>query len=337
MKITSVGIDLAKSVFSMHGIDEHGKTVLRRTVSRGKVMEAMAGIGPCLVGVEACSGAHHWARALGKLGHTVRIIAPRFVAPYRKSGKNDGNDAEAICEALGRPSMRFVAVKSAEQQALLVVHRVRKGLVDERTALINQLRGLLSEFGLVMAKGRYQARHQLPVILEDTGNGIPELARQCFLDVNERIRELDARLLAYERRIEALAREAEAARRLLAIPGVGPVTATAIVATVGHATEFKNGRQFAAWLGLVPRQYSTGGKVRLGRITKRGDVYLRTLLIHGTRAVLAQLNKRTDRASAWVRGLIERRGLKRAAVALAAKNARTIWAMLAKGEAYRAP
>jgi transposase len=337
MKITSVGIDLAKSVFSMHGIDEHGKTVLRRTVSRGKVMEAMAGIGPCLVGVEACSGAHHWARALGKLGHTVRIIAPRFVAPYRKSGKNDGNDAEAICEALGRPSMRFVTVKSAEQQALLVVHRVRKGLVDERTALINQLRGLLSEFGLVMAKGRYQARHQLPVILEDTGNGIPELARQCFLDVNERIRELDARLLAYERRIEALAREAEAARRLLAIPGVGPVTATAIVATVGHATEFKNGRQFAAWLGLVPRQYSTGGKVRLGRITKRGDVYLRTLLIHGTRAVLAQLNKRTDRASAWVRGLIERRGLKRAAVALAAKNARTIWAMLAKGEAYRAP
>jgi len=337
MKITSVGIDLAKSVFSMHGIDEHGKTVLRRTVSRGKVMEAMAGIGPCLVGVEACSGAHHWARALGKLGHTVRIIAPRFVAPYRKSGKNDGNDAEAICEALGRPSMRFVAVKSAEQQALLVVHRARKGLVDERTALINQLRGLLSEFGLVMAKGRYPARHQLPVILEDTGNGIPELARQCFLDVNERIRELDARLLAYERRIEALAREAEAARRLLAIPGVGPVTATAIVATVGHATEFKNGRQFAAWLGLVPRQYSTGGKVRLGRITKRGDVYLRTLLIHGTRAVLAQLNKRTDRASAWVRGLIERRGLKRAAVALAAKNARTIWAMLAKGEAYRAP
>ena len=334
MKITTVGIDLAKSVFSMHGIDEHGKAVLRRTVSRGKVMEVMAGIAPCLVGVEACSGAHHWGRELGSLGHTVRIMAPRFVAPYRKSGKNDGNDAEAICEAVGRPSMRFVAVKSAEQQALLVVHRVRKGLSDERTALINQLRGLLSEFGIVIAKGRYQARHQLPVVLDDPDNGIPVLARQVLVEVNERIRELDARLLAYDRRIEALARQSEAAQRLLAVPGIGPVTATAIVATVGHATEFKNGRQFAAWLGLVPRQYSTGGKTRLGRITKQGDVYLRTLLIHGTRAVLARVSERTDRASSWVRGLIERRGYKRAAVALAAKNARTIWAMLAKGQPY---
>lgn len=334
MKITTVGIDLAKNVFSMSGIDEHGKAVLRRTVSRGKVMEVMAGISPCLVGVEACSGAHHWARELGRLGHTVRIMAPRFVAPYRKSGKNDGNDAEAICEAVGRPSMRFVAVKSAEQQALLVVHRVRKGLTDERTALINQLRGLLSEFGIVIAKGRYQARHQLPVIFDDPDNGIPDLARQVFLEVNERIRELDARILAYDRRIEAIARVSEAAQRLMAVPGIGPVTATAIVATVGHATEFKNGRQFAAWLGLVPRQYSTGGKTRLGRITKQGDVYLRTLLIHGTRAVLARVHERTDRASSWVRSLIERRGYKRAAVALAAKNARTIWAMLAKGQVY---
>jgi transposase len=334
MKVTTVGIDLAKNVFSMHGIDEHGKAVLKRTVSRGKVLEVMAGIGPCLVGVEACSGAHHWARELGKLGHTVRIMAPRFVAPYRKSGKNDGNDAEAICEAVSRPSMRFVAVKSAEQQALLVIHRVRKGLSDERTALINQLRGLLSEFGIVIPKGRYQARHQLPVVLEDDGNGIPELARQVFLEVNERIRGLDGQILAYDRRVEALARESDAAQRMMAIPGIGPVTATAIVATVGHATEFKNGRQFAAWLGLVPRQYSTGGKVRLGRITKRGDVYLRTLLIHGTRAVLARVCDRTDRTSAWVRSLIERRGYKRAAVALAAKNARMIWAMLAKNQAY---
>jgi transposase len=318
----------------MHGIDEHGKAVMKRTVSRGKVMEVMAGIGPCLVGVEACSGAHHWARELGKLGHTVKIMAPRFVAPYRKSGKNDGNDAEAICEAVGRPSMRFVAVKSAEQQALLVVHRVRKGLTDERTALINQLRGLLSEFGIVIPKGRYQARHQLPVVLDDPDNGIPVLARQVLVEVNERIRELDARILAYDRRVEALARESEAAQRLMAIPGVGPVTATAIVATVGHATEFKNGRQFAAWLGLVPRQYTTGGKTRLGRITKQGDVYLRTLLIHGTRAVLARVSERTDRTSSWTRSLIERRGYKRAAVALAAKNARTIWAMLAKGQTY---
>lgn len=334
MKVTTVGIDLAKSVFSMHGIDERGKMVLKRTVSRGKVMEVMAGIPPCLVGVEACSGAHHWARELGRLGHTVRIMAPRFVAPYRKSGKNDGNDAEAICEAVGRPSMRFVAVKSAEQQALLVVHRVRRGLSDERTGLINQLRGLLAEFGIVIAKGRYQARHQLPVVLDDADNGIPALARQVLLEVNERIRALDAQILSYDRRIDALARESEAARRLMAIPGIGPVTATAIVATVGPAKEFRNGRQFAAWLGLVPRQYSTGGKVRLGRITKQGDVYLRTLLIHGTRAVLMRVQERTDRASSWVRALIERRGYKRAAVALAAKNARTIWAMLAKGQTY---
>ena len=334
MKITTVGIDLAKNVFSVHGIDEHGKAVLKRTVSRGKVMEVMADIGPCLVGVEACSGAHHWARELGKLGHTVKIMAPRFVAPYRKSGKNDGNDAEAICEAVGRPSMRFVALKSAEQQALLVVHRVRKGLTDERTALINQLRGLLSEFGIVIPKGRYQARHQLPVVLDDVGNGIPDLARQVLLEVNERIRDLDARILAYDRRVEALARESEAARRLMAIPGVGPVTATALVATVGRATEFKNGRQFVAWLGMVPRQYSTGGKVKLGKITKRGDVYLRTLLIHGSRAVLARLAQKTDRQSAWLRSLIERRGFGRTAVALAAKNARTIWAMLAKGQTY---
>ena len=248
MKVTIVGIYLAKNVFSMHGIDEHGKAVLKRTVSRGKVLEVMAGIGPCLVGVEACSGAHHWERELGKLGHTVRLMAPRFVAPYRKSGKNDGNDAEAICEAVSRPSMRFVAVKSAEQQALLVIHRVRKGLSDERTALINQLRGLLSEFGIVIPKGRYQARHQLPVVLEDDGNGIPELARQVFLEVNERIRSLDVQILAYDRRVEALARESDAAQRLMAVPGIGPVTATAIVATVGHAAEFKNGRQFAAWL-----------------------------------------------------------------------------------------
>lgn len=334
MKITTVGIDLAKNLFSMHGIDERGKAVLRRTVSRGKVMEVMAGIPPCLVGVEACSGAHHWARELGRFGHTVRIMAPRFVAPYRKSGKNDGNDAEAICEAVGRPSMRFVAVKSTEQQALLVVHRVRKGLSDERTALINQLRGLLAEFGIVIPKGRYKARHQLPVVLEDPDNGLPVLAREALAEVNERIRDLDARMLAYDRRIEALARESAAAQRLIAVPGIGPVTATALVATVGDATEFKNGRQFAAWLGLVPRQYSTGGKTRLRHITKQGDVYLRTLLVHGARAVLSRLDEKTDRASSWLRSLLERRGYKRTAVALAAKNARTIWALLAKDQTY---
>jgi len=334
MNVTTVGIDLAKNVFSVHGVGEHGKVLLRRTVSRAHLLELMAGIGPCLVGLEACSGAHHWARELGKLGHTVRIMAPRFVAPYRKSGKNDGNDAEAICEAVARPSMRFVPVKSAEQQALLTMHRVRQGLVEERTALINQLRGLLSEFGFVCPQGRYQARRAFPIVLEDPDNGLPELARSVLVELNERIGELDVRILAYERRIEALARQSEAAQRLMAVPGVGPVTATALIASVAQPQAFKNGRQFAAWLGLVPRQYSTGGKPRLGRISKRGDVYLRTLLIHGTRAVLSRVSQKTDRASAWVRALIERRGYRRAAVALAAKNARRIWVLLATGQSY---
>jgi transposase len=334
MKVTTVGIDLAKNVFSVHGVDERGKALLKRSVSRAKLMELMAGLPSCRVGIEACSGAHHWARELEKLGHTVRIMASRFVAPYHKSGKNDGNDAEAICEAVARPNMRFVLVKSLEAQAVLVVHRVRQGLVQERTALINQLRGLLTEFGIVMPKGRYSARHRLP--LEDADNGIPALARRVLCEVNARIRELDVRILAYDREIEALARHSEAARRLMLIPGVGAVSATAMLAAIPDVRAFQNGRQLAAWLGLTPRQYSTGGKVRLGRITKRGDVYLRTLLIHGTRAVLATLNNKLDRTSCWLRALIARRGYRRATVALAAKNACVIWALLAKDETFRA-
>jgi transposase len=335
MNVTTVGIDLAKNVFSVHGVGREGKVLLRRSVGRADLLPMFAQMSPCLIGLEACSGAHHFARQLRKLGHDARIMASRFVAPYRKSGKNDGNDAEAICEAVGRPNMRFVAVKSVEQQAVLVLHRVRKEVSDQRTALINQLRGMLCEFGVVLPCGRYSFRHKLPAVLEDTGNGIPHLARRLFREVNERIGALDAQILAYDREIEALARHSEAARRLMDMPGVGPVTATAIVASVADMKVFKSGREFAAWLGLVPRQYSTGGKVRLGRITKQGDVYLRTLLIHGTRAVLAALGTKDDRLSKWIRSLIERRGYRKAAVALAAKHARMIWAMLAKGEPYR--
>jgi len=337
MKISTVGIDLAKNVFSVHGVGKDGKVVLRRTVGRADLLPMFAQIEPCLIGMEACSGAHHFARELRKLGHDARIMAPRFVAPYRKSGKNDGNDAEAICEAVGRPNMRFVAVKSVEQQAVLVLHRERKEVSDQRTALINPLRGMLCEFGIVLARGRYSFRHQLPAVLDDEGNGIPALARRSFRAVDERIRALDQQILAYDREIEALARHSEPAQRLMAMPGVGSITATAIVASVADMKVFRSGREFATWLGLVPRQYSTGGKVRLGKITKQGDVYLRTLLIHGTRAVLATLGKKNDRLSQWVRSLVERRGYRKAAVALAAKHARMIWAMLVAANPIASP
>jgi transposase len=328
-------LDLAKQVFSVHGVDEHGKAMLKKRVSRGKLLELFAQLPPSLVGMEACSGAHHWARELHRLGHRVGIMASRFVAPYRKSEKNDGNDAEAICEAVGRPNMRFVSVKSAEQQGLLVLHRVRQGLIAERTGAINQLRGLLAEFGIVLPQGRYQLRSHIGAVLEDAENGLPNLARRAFADLNARIGELDQRILAYDRELEALARQSDAAKRLQQIPGIGPITATALEASVADARLFKNGRQFAAWLGLVPRQYTTGGHVRLGRITKRGDVYLRTLLIHGTRAVLSNTQGKPDRLSRWAEGVRARRGTRRAAVALAAKNARIAWVLLARGEDYQ--
>ncbi|MBR0566894.1 IS110 family transposase [Azoarcus sp. L1K30] len=279
MNVTTVGIDLAKNVFSVHGVGKDGKVLLNRSVGRGDLLPMFVQMPPCLIGMEACSGTHHFARELRRLGHDARIMAPRFVAPYRKSGKNDGNDVEAICEAVALPNMRFVAVKSVEQQTVLALHRVRKEVSDQRTALINQLRGMLCEFGVVLPRGRYSCRHKLPPALKESGNGIPELARRLFHEVNQRIGALDVQILAHDREIEALARHSEAAQRLMEIPGVGSVTATAIVASVADMKIFKSRSEFAAWLGLVPRQYSTGGKVRLGRITKQGDVYLRTLVL----------------------------------------------------------
>lgn len=335
MNVTTVGIDLAKNVFSVHGVDQHGKVVLKKTVSRGKLLECFANLPPCVVGMEACTGAHHWARRLRELGHDARIIAPRFVIPYRKSGKNDGNDAEAICEAASRPAMRFVPVKSSEQQAVLCLHRIRQGVVSERTAQINQIRGLMAEFGLILPKGRYPAQHHIPDILEDADNGLPGLARRLLHDVWQRVLQLNIQILAYDREIEALARQSAKAQSLMSIPGIGAITATALIASIGDPHQFHNARQLAAWLGLTPRQYSTGGKTRLGRITKQGDKYLRMLLIHGTRAVLAALKEKQDRVSRWLRELVARRGYKRAAVALAAKNARIVWAVLTSGEDYR--
>jgi transposase len=330
-EVTTVGVDLAKNVFSLHGVDAAGKTVFRRTVRRERLVETVAGLSPCLIGMEACSGAHEWGRRFQQHGHTVKLMAPKFVAPYRKSDKNDGNDAEAVCEAVTRPSMRFVPVKSTEQQALLAVHRVRQGFVVERTALINRLRGLMSEFGVVLALRSVTVRRQAAQAAEQ----LPELARGAIGDLLEQLRVLDERIAKYDKQIEAQARLSEPARRLMQIQGIGPTTALAIVATVGDAREFKNGRQFAAWIGLVPAQHSTGGKSRLGHISKRGDAYLRNLFVQGARSVLQSAGAHQDRLSRWALELQQRRGYYRALVAIANKNARIAWALLAKKESLR--
>lgn len=323
--VTTVGIDLAKNVFSLHGVDAGGAVVLRQSVSRAKLSAVVAQLPPCLIGMEACSGAHEWARRFRQFGHTVKLMAAQFVAAYRKNGKNDGNDAEAICEAVSRPSMRFVPVKSREQQAQLCLHRVRSGYVEERTANLNRLRGLLAEFGHVLPLGANALRTQVPRLLEE----LPALVADAVRDLLEHVRGLDARILGYERQIQAHVRSSELAQRAQTQRGVGPLTASAIVASVGEAREFKNGRQFAAWLGLVPRQHSTGGKARLGQITRSGDRYLRTLLVLGARAVLRRAAHERDPLSRWAQALRQRRGYHRACVAIAAKNARRVWAVLA--------
>jgi transposase len=323
--VTTVGIDLAKSVFSLHGVDASGRVVLRRSVSRAKLVSVVAQLPPCLVGMEACSGAHEWARSFEGFGHTVKLMAAKYVAPYRKSGKNDGNDAEAICEAVSRPNMRFVPIKSREQQAQLCVHRVRSGFVEERTGSINRLRGLLAEFGHVMPLSVVQVKREVPRLLPL----LPALVAQIACDLLEHVRLLDERIGQYERHIQAHVQHSELAQRAQTQSGVGPISASAIAATIGAGREFSNGRQFAAWLGLVPRQHSTGGKPRLGHITRSGDRYIRTLLVLGARAVLRQASRKHDPLSRWAVALRERRGYHRACVAIAAKNARRVWAVLA--------
>lgn len=336
MNITTIGIDLAKNSFSLVGANKHGKVVLRKTLSRSKLLPFIAQCPPCLIGLEACSGAHYWGREFETLGHRVGIIAAKFVEPYRKGSKNDNNDAEAICEAVSRPNIWFVPIKTAEQQAVLCIHRVRQGLVRDRTGMLNQLRGLLSEFGIVMPRGRYPGQHAIGGILEDGENGLPMLARRVIESLWHRIRQANEQIREYDREVAQMVRENTVARRIMTIPGVGGQTASGVVASVADPRLFKNSRQFAAWLGLVPRQYTTGGKIKLGRITKRGDQYLRTCLVHGARAVVANLGDKQDRVSCWLRKLIERRGYLRAVVALAARNARLIWTLMMKREDYRA-
>lgn len=335
MKFTRCGLDIAKQVFQVHGVNEHGVAKGRKTLARTKVLEFFAQLPPCLIGIEACGGAHYWARELTKLGHTVKLMAAQYVAAYRKRGKNDANDAEAICEAVGRPNMRFVAVKSEEQQAVLMVHRARTLTMANRTAEVNQIRGLLGEFGLVVPRGVARLRRELPGILEDAENGLPALAREVVCGLLEQLREADRRVGAYDRKLRELAEASEPARRLMRVESIGAQTATALVASIGDPHVFKNGRGFAAWLGITPRQHSSGGTERLGHVTRQGDGYLRTLLVHGARSYLRVVDKKTDAKSAWVRRLKERRHVNVAAVALAAKHARIAWAMLAHGTEYR--
>lgn len=337
MNILTVGIDTAKNVFAVHGVDAAGQVQLRQPrVPRAKLTALIASLPPCTIGMEACTGAHHWARQFAAHGHTVRLMAPKLVSPYRRSGKrgkNDAADAAATCEAVGRPDMRFVPVKTEDQQARLMVHRARQGFVTTRTATINRIRGLLAEFGVVLPLKAEVVRRQAAATLED----LPGWANLVIGDLLSEVHHLDQRIGQYDAHIRQMARHSTPAQQLMQLMGVGEVTATAIAATVGNAREFHSSRQFAAWLGLVPAQYSSGGKARLGRITKAGDAYLRGLLVIGARAVLNAAAHKSDPISRWALALAERRGYWKAVVAIAAKNARMAWAVLTKGEAFRLP
>lgn len=328
------GIDIAKLVFQIHCVNaKSGETVMVKKLARHDMLRFFANKPPMLIGIEACGGAHYWARELTKLGHTVKLMTPQYVAPYRRGGKNDANDAEAICEAVARPNMRFVAVKSESQQAVLVMHRMRDQLVHERTALMNQIRSYLHEFGIVIAQGRAPLAKIFPIIHEDMQ--LPLLLRQSIAELADRLADLERRIQTLDQRISAWSKQDNAAKALLTLCGVGPVTASAAVATAGDVSVFKNGREFAAWLGLVPKQNSSGGKSKLGAITKRGDRYLRTLLVQGARVVMiaaqkAKLTQKDNPMFDWIYKLLERRPSNVVAVAIAAKQARMLWAIMKK-------
>lgn len=331
-KITRIGVDIAKHIFFLHGVDAHGKVVLRKKLSRKDLLPFFAQLSPCIVTMEACSGSHYWGRELQRLGHTTMLISPKFVVPYRKGQKNDYNDAEAICEAASRANMRFVALKTEAQQTLLMVHRMREQLIAERTSKINQIRGHLHEFGIVVPMTMAKLVAALTDILDD--HALPgqvknnlRLLLNSIEFTNEQIRDLDKQL-------SDVAKANDTVKQLMTIKGVGVISATAIVATVGDARLFSNSRQFAAWLGLVPKQFSSGGKNKLGGITKHGDRYLRKLLIQGARAVLFKCSTHQDSRSQWIQQLRVRKPDNVVATALAAKIARTVWAVMISGNAY---
>jgi transposase len=336
MQAVTIGLDIAKSVFQVHGVDAAGAIVVRKRLSRARVLEFFAQHAPCLLGMEACASAHHWARELGRLGHTVRLIPPSYVKAYVKRQKNDRADAEAICEAATRPSMRFVPVKSVEQQDTMVLHRTRSLLMRQRVQIANAIRGHMAEFGVVAPIGRLGLDRLIDIIADDEDARVPDAARASLLMLVAQLRLVNRQVLDNDRRIIAVARSSELGRRLMEVPGVGPVLASALVAAVPDPKSFRSGRNLAAWVGLVPRQNSSGGKERLGSITKQGDRYLRKMLVVGAVAVLRYAQRNRARRP-WLAQLMERRRPKVAAVALANKTARTVWAIMTSGARYREP
>lgn len=333
-KISVLGIDLGKNAFHVHGVDEQGNRQVQRQFSRTALRRWLVKLAPCRIGMETCSGAHHLGRWLTSLGHEVCLMSPQFVRAYVKSNKNDARDAEAICEAVSRPTMRFVPIKTVAQQELQIQHRVRQRVVAQRTALANQVRGFLLEFGIAIPKGIRILRQRLPEVLEDAENELTPRGRALIEELRQELVALDERVAVLDGRFVVEAAVDERCRRLQTIPGVGPLTATALVASIGDIHGFDSARCLSAWIGLVPRQHSTGGKSRLLGISKRGDRYLRTLLIHGARAALRGAAKRDDRSARWVLAVEQRRGRNVAVVALANKMARMVWALWSRGESY---
>lgn len=334
-KITRIGLDIAKNIFVLHAVNVHGKTIKRQTLSRSKVLPFFAQLEPCLVGIESCASSQHWAREISKFGHTVKLMNPKFIVPYRKGSKNDANDAEAICEAVGRPNMRFVSVKSIEQQAVCSLHTGRQFLVIQRTALINHCRGILAEFGIIMPAGADKVRRLFAEILADESGAVPLLLKDLLEQHWQDLTRLEQRIDAIDKQLVKWAKTSHQATTLQQVRGVGVVTATAFASGVCDAKLFNNGRQFAAWLGLVPRQYSSGGKNKLGSITKTGDVYLRTMLTQGARSIVFNAKNKEDAFSQWIKRLVERAGMNKTVIAVAAKQARIMWAMMAKNQDYQ--
>jgi len=337
MTIEILGVDIAKNVFQLHGVNRGGHVVLKRRVMRDQLIEVLAQIDRCTVVLEACTGAFYWARKFEALGHKVKLISPQYVKPFVRRQKNDGNDAEAICTAARQPHIPFVPKKTVEQQDIQALHRARQRMVNHRTAVVSQIRGLLLDRGFAIAKSITRARRAIPGILADQDNELTAMARNVIAELYDLFRDLDRRIASFDKKIEQVFRNSEACQRIAKIKGVGPKTATAVIAAVGDGSEFKNGRHLAAWVGLVPRQFSSGDRMVLMGVSKRGNQHLRSLLVHGARVVVRTAPNKTDPNNLWVNQLRERRGFNRATVAVANKNARIIWAVLRTGEPYRAP